>query len=276
MVRWFETRSAFEACADDLREVAQAAQEYVYRTGTLTGWCCMCHSMSEFTIGERRADWINLRESLFCNCGFNARSRLIFSALQAARPAGRFVLLERITPFFAKVAQRYPFAEGTEYLGADIPPGTVMDIGGKPVQHQDMLQLSFESESIDFLFHGDVLEHIPDIQRGLSECRRVLKTGGTLLFTCPIYNFENHRVRSRIRDGALEHLKEPVYHGNPVDAGGALVFTEPGWELLEDLRAAGFGNVDIGLMFDPFQGLLRDGNPYEEWNMWPLIFRCTK
>ena len=61
-----------------------------------------------------------------------------------------------------------------------------------------------------------------------------------------------------------------------MDQNGALVFTEPGLQLLDDLRIAGFDSVELGLAFAPEQGILRDGNPYDDYNMWPVIFRATR
>lgn len=34
-----------------------------------------------------------------------------------------------------------------------------------------------------------------------------------------------------IKDGKLQHLEKPDYHGNPIDGSGSLVFTEWGMEL---------------------------------------------
>jgi hypothetical protein len=44
-------------------------------------------------------------------------------------------------------------------------------------------------------------------------------------------------VRSLVKDGALQHLEEPDYHGNPIDESGSLVFPEWGVDfpfLLQD------------------------------------------
>lgn len=82
--------------------------------------------------------------------------------------------------------------------------------------------------------HFDVLEHVPDMDQALRECWRILRPGGWMLFSCPFYEeLESTIVRARLVDGALEHVLEPCYHGNPVDGGGALVFSQPGWDLWE-------------------------------------------
>jgi hypothetical protein len=52
------------------------------------------------------------------------------------------------------------------------------------------------------------------------------------------------------------------------------VFTHHGWPLLEDVVAAGFSKSEIGLSYDPFQGIVSNGNPYPEGHMWPVLFRA--
>jgi SAM-dependent methyltransferase len=219
---------------------------------------------------------VSLREELMCECGMNSRMRMIVSALEESPPTGRFLMLERVTPLFAKIRDRYPFVEGCEYFGEDVEPGSIQRIRDVEVRHENLLRLSYADRSFDFIFHGDVLEHVPDIRLALSECYRVLNRNGVMVFTCPMYNFENHIVRAFVKDGELVHILPPAYHGNPVDENGALVFTEPSLSLLEDMRAVGFDTVEMGLAFDPSQGILRDGNPYEEYNAWPVIFRATR
>ncbi len=42
-------------------------------------------------------------------------------------------------------------------------------------------------------------------------------------------------------NGEIRHLAEPEYHGNPVDPeAGALAFRYYGWDVLDQLAAAGF------------------------------------
>ena len=51
-------------------------------------------------------------------------------------------------------------------------------------------------------------------------------------------------IRARIRnDGAVEHLLEPEYHVDPLNAAGCLSFYQFGWRLLEEFREAGFDSV---------------------------------
>ena len=56
------------------------------------------------------------------------------------------------------------------------------------VRNEDVQQLSFPHESFDLITSNQVFEHVPDTGKALGECRRVLKTGGLLVFTVPLYD----------------------------------------------------------------------------------------
>src|SRR6266705_2007547 len=57
---------------------------------------------------------------------------------------------------------------------------------------------------------------------------RTLKPGGAHIFTVPWYRSKKTLVRALVKDGVLQHLEKPDYHGNPIDENGSLVFTEWG------------------------------------------------
>ncbi|MGC1306850.1 MAG: class I SAM-dependent methyltransferase [Phormidesmis sp.] len=53
----------------------------------------------------------------------------------------------------------------------------------------DATQLPFESDSFDAVTMFDVLEHIPDHKKAISEALRVLRSGGMLLISTPNENW---------------------------------------------------------------------------------------
>lgn len=66
-----------------------------------------------------------------------------------------------------------------------------------------------------------------------------------------------HLLRARLRDdGTVEHLVPPEYHGDPVRQAGCLAFHTFGWELLEEMRAAGFADVAAWQAWSPACGYL--------------------
>ncbi len=128
----------------------------------------------------------------------------------------------------------------SEYF-ADLPPGGVR----AGVRCEDVQQLSYADASFDLVTHTEVLEHVPDDARAFAELHRVLRPGGWLLFTVPLYGAATLE-RARLRDGAIEHLAPPVYHGDPARGGEpVLAFRDYGQDIASRLLAAGFAQVWI-------------------------------
>jgi SAM-dependent methyltransferase len=256
--------------------MADAAERSIAARTHVEGWCAVCRRVVSLRVGEPEGTWSNLREGLLCHCGLNGRMRLIYLALEEVAPTREFLMLERITPLFRAVAERFPQVEGCEYLGSHRTPGEFVQLGGMSVRHENLEALSYPDVSLVCVFHGDVLEHVPNPNAALRECHRVLRPGGVLVFTCPFFDLEQHIVRCEWIDGVLRHHLPPGYHGNPVSAAGSLVYTHHGWPLIDDVRNAGFDRVEIGLCYDVYQGIVSNGNPYPEGHMWPVVFRASK
>ncbi|MCR4317523.1 MAG: class I SAM-dependent methyltransferase [Planctomycetes bacterium] len=166
---------------------------------------------------------------------------------------------------------------GCEYLGGDRTPGGTYEFQGADVRHENLLALSFQDETFDLVFHGDVLEHVPDYRKALRECARVLRKGGVLVFTVPYFDIPAHIERARMNaDGSILEILPAVYHGNPISEKGSLVFMQHGRPLLDDILDSGFVKAEIGFNYDPFQGFVSNNNPTPEGHMWPIVFRAWK
>ena len=135
---------------------------------------------------------------------------------------------------------------GSEYF-PDLASGQSRD----GVRCEDMQQLSHADRSFDLLVHTEVLEHVPDDARALRETHRVLREGGLMLFTVPLYDGEITIERARFDDaGHVHHLLPPVYHLDPLRAEGILAFRDYGRDIVQRVHAAGFHAVRI-LQPDP-------------------------
>ena len=100
--------------------------------------------------------------------------------------------------------------EVDEYIGVDYDnPGHPHE--GEPVDvFYDGKTLPFPNESFDGVFSSEVFEHVFNLEEILKEVNRVLKKGGSLLFTCPFVIGE-HEVPNdyaRYTVFALRHLLE--------------------------------------------------------------------
>lgn len=279
MIQWFNSRSAFEQATRNIPYDRQATENDLQQRG-LRGWCIACSTIVDFEI-RRAPIWTNLREAIICpRCQLNSRMRMMVSALGRFGTQHKLHILERFTPFYVFLEKRFPKLTGSEFLGPDYKPGSkhkLKGLEGIEVEHQDFMNLSFPDSSLQLLIHGDVLEHVPDPWRAFREAARVIKPAGTMLFTVPFFDSEKNVVRARLEKGVLRHLLPEAYHGNPMHPEkGSLVFTEPGWQMLDDLQRAGFKSAEIGFCYDPFQGIVSSNSPTPQNFMWPVIFRARR
>ncbi len=225
---------------------------------TVPGWCAACARVVELGCDRLYSDGtnVNWRERLTCpHCELNNRQRFVAHvAPRWGRPP--FYLYEQVTPFYAWARERLPEVVGSEYLGHDVASGATID----GIRHEDALALSFADASLGTIVSNDVFEHVPDIDAALSECARVLRPDGAMLFSIPFYDTRDHTERrAELRDGQVVELLEPQYHGNPIDEKGSLVFYDHGWDILERCRAAGFADAFVVGYWSAFHGHLGGG-----------------
>jgi SAM-dependent methyltransferase len=124
---------------------------------------------------------------------------------------------------------------------ADAEPGTLRD----GIRVEDVQRLTYADASFDLVTHCDVLEHVPDDARALSELKRVLRPGARMLFTVPLHAGARTNERARLRDGLVEHFDAPSYHHDQMRPEGILAFRDYGLDILDRLRAAGFASPRI-------------------------------
>lgn len=222
----------------------------------LKGFCAVCGGERSLTTdfmftqpdvnGQWRPCW---RERQVCTCGLNCRQRSCFHLLTDLLQLPESALLyctEEQSELFQHIRHRFPLAIGSEFLGDQFPLGSTNPAG---VHNEDITRLTFPDDSFDAVFSIDVLEHVPDYRAGLAELARCLKPGGKMLLTAP-FNFGLAQTVIRAgfdSEGKLVHHLPPVYHGDPLSAEGCLCFNDFGWDLLDQVRDAGFENVVINV-----------------------------
>ena len=227
-------------------------QKDAAKEGTFTapGFCIACNTQVEFLAdfhyalvsapdGTIAPNW---RERLVCpKCGMNNRQRLsihILKEVLGPRVESIIYATEQETPVYKWLRKHYPRTIGSEFFGARRPLGSE-DRNG--IRNEDLTALTIPDLAADFVLCFDVLEHIPDYLTALKEIHRVLKSGGSLLFSLPFNPNAAENVRRAIvgPDGTTEHLLPAQYHGDPIN-GQCLCYHTFGWDLLEQLHDTGF------------------------------------
>lgn len=242
----------------------------------LEGWCELCATRTAFHVdklwgGQPRDGkfWEpNWRERCLCiRCHMGTRHRAVAARVRdhiaslQGQPI-RVYLTEQVTPLFEWLRRNVsgPDFVGSEYLGPSRPGGWT-DAAG--VRHENVEALSFGDESFDLVVSNDVLEHVNDPEKALAELLRILRPGGVLIMTVPFHTaLERNRRRAEIIAGSVvNHLPE-VRHGSPVAEEAPLVFTDFGWELMEQIKYAGFVDVAMHLYWDEWRGYMGVGDHY--------------
>lgn len=279
---WCESRTEFAHLEQVFANARALIEPDLLARRTSVGYCEACGTATEMRVssGDGAEPWRNLLEGMICPCGLNGRMRLMLSLVaEVARRhrIERSAILERLTPLFSLLERRIPGLIGSEYLGDDVICGESKVVRGVSVRHESIMASSFAADSLDLLIHCDVIEHVPDAAGAFRECARILAPSGTMIFSLPFYHMlDRHVVRARVGADGIEHLMPQVFHGNPVTHEGALVFIHPGWELIDQLKAAGFPHVWIVACYDPIQGIVSNGCPYPDGHMWPVAWAARR
>ncbi len=101
----------------------------------------------------------------------------------------------------------------------------------------DLQALPFADGAFDVVVHSDTLEHVPDPDRALAECRRVLSPAGACVFTVPVVVGRLTRSRAGL---------EPSFHGSPGSRDAdLLVHSEFGSDVWTRVIDAGFASCEM-------------------------------
>jgi SAM-dependent methyltransferase len=249
-------RKAFaQYAATESSLVPEAQTEF-----TVRGFSYPARQMVDFAVDFRyhKDGKVNWRERLVCPVTqLNTRMRAACHILDlelAPYPDDAVYITEQVTPLFHYLATHCANLTGSEYLGEGTPLGQKNSRG---IRNEDLTRLTFPDGTLNRVISLDCFEHFPDHERAFAECRRVLGPGGGMLWSAPFSWLQPNSTRARLRaDGTVEHLLEPMYHGDPVRAEGCLCFTHFGWDVLDEVRGVGFADAYAVLFWSLEYGYL--------------------
>jgi len=215
-----------------------------FRRRPLSGMCAVCGRRSLFVnCAEIR------RESYKCVfCGAISRNRHVAkvvarllagpAAASLAAAVARFpdksVFEAQASGPVHRQLRRLPGYVCSEYF-ADIEPGG-HTAGG--IRCEDVQGLTFADATFDIVIAQDVMEHVRAPESGWREIHRVLRPGGSFVFTIPYYQDRATRRRVDTSSGRDIPLLPLEYHSDGIRDG--LVYTEFGSDLPQELNRVGF------------------------------------
>ncbi len=130
----------------------------------------------------------------------------------------------------------------SEYF-QDRPTGTVVD----GVLNQDIQELTFPDASFDLVTSNQVFEHVADDLAGYKEISRVLRPGGAMIFSVPLYDTPATVHTAELQNGRVVFFSEPEYHDSRI--GGAesapVFWRHSRCDICSRVMQAGFARVEL-------------------------------
>jgi SAM-dependent methyltransferase len=198
------------------------------RNESFAGYCVVCASRTIFVpVGNV------YRDDLKCiKCRSSSRHRAIIHYLVNNFADLEILKLHELSPY-GEVSRKISSLCG-EYSCSHYFP----DEPGKQVNgfsNENVESLSFPNDRFDIVVSQDVFEHVANPAQGFAEVARVLKSGGSHVFTIPWRSDSATVSRVKYENGVPIFLEPPVFHGAPFSRVGSLVITDFGRDVLEHI-----------------------------------------
>lgn len=195
-----------------------------------SGFCPICNKNSSFV---SKHEW--LRDHFTCqNCGSIPRERALMRVIDRTYSNWAQLRIHESSPgnrgASIRIANECPKYIASQYF-KNKEPGRVVN----GIRCENIENLTFTDDSIDLHITQDVMEHVFDPEHAFKEIARTLKPGGAHIFTVPIVNkWNSTRIRAKLNEQhEVDHIQEPVYHGNPIDNKGSLVTIDWGFDICQ-------------------------------------------
>lgn len=224
-------------------------------TAEWEGFCPICRSPSTFSATD---PWF--REYLTCiRCvaGSVPRERALMLVLDRLRPNWRLLSIHESSPAVRGVSVLLT-RECANYIPTQFFPNVPRGQMHDGFRCEDIEAQTFADKSFDLVVTQDVMEHVFHPDRAYGEIYRTLRPGGMHIHTVPIYSEKEHteKCAALAADGGVVHLSTPEYHGNPIDASGALVTHRYGRDLPDLIAQWAPFSVEVTRFNDRYHGIV--------------------
>lgn len=199
------------------------------------GTCPICEKKVKFVAQNA---W--LRDNFFCtNCWTIPRERALMQVIQLYYPNWQKLTIHESSPSHRGASLRME-QEAATYIKSQWFPDTAPGVIKEGFRCENLEKLTFDDNSIDLHISQDVMEHVHQPAKAFQEIARTLKPGGAHIFTVPLVNkMRSSKLRARATEnGQIEHIEQPMYHGNPIDPQGSLVTMDWGYDIVKQIFEA--------------------------------------
>lgn len=205
------------------------------------GFCVICNKKVIFSATN---SWF--RDHYHCpNCKSIPRERALLHVLSKVYPHYKNLIIHESSPSFRatslklkNTAQNYSYS----YYIEGKKSGEYLEKFN--CYCQDLGNTSFQENIFDIVITQDVMEHIFNIENIFKEIARILKIGGSHIFTTPLVNKNKPTVqRALFENGNIIYLLPAQYHGNPIDKNGSLVTYDLGYDIAKFIPANCFFTI---------------------------------
>lgn len=197
------------------------------------GYCPCCEKKVLF---QAYNSW--LRDYFICNnCHSIPRERALMVTIEKYFPNWKNLGIHESSPGGRGASVRLK-NNVKNYVASQYYPNKPIGSIVNDYINQDLENQTFSDESFDIVVSQDVMEHVYNPEKAFCEIARTLKKGGAHIFTVPIIN--KHKKTEvwavKCANGSPVFLKEPEWHGNPVDPNGSPVTMHWGFDIVTFIK----------------------------------------
>jgi SAM-dependent methyltransferase len=214
--------------------------------------CPICEGEQDFTVWSA-----HYRDEFLCE-GCHAwsipRERALAVVLKRMFPAWRKLVIHESSPQDRGISAQLS-RECAGYLATQFFPGQPLGATVEGFRNENLETQTFADGAFDIVITQDVMEHVNDFPKALLDINRTLRPGGAHIFTTPTYPAPKTVQWAWYRDGQIQWLYEPEYHGNPVDATGSPVTFHYGYDFPDLIEQHCGLAVEVVRLNDVGQGI---------------------
>lgn len=214
------------------------------------GHCPQCETQTQFirlqSVLELKGIGKTQQFASCCkNCQSIIRERTTIDTLNTFFPNWKTGIVHESSPSVRRIKNMKYLLQNSigeysySYFYPNVPLGGYSGEG----RCENLENLTFPDESIDFIISTDVFEHVNDPFAAFASVCRVLKRNGAHVFTVPYHRHLKTAFRTNTRFGHLVNLNIPQYHGNPITDEGALVTVDWGYDIAKYIYEATDGKL---------------------------------